>query len=71
MSITRIKDLAGISVRRGTSYFENLDRICAPEYTPNDQDILRNRVSTTGVVELRLTIQGRPFRLCQTMERYL
>uniref|UniRef100_A0A915JDM3 Uncharacterized protein n=1 Tax=Romanomermis culicivorax TaxID=13658 RepID=A0A915JDM3_ROMCU len=43
-------------------YFENLDRICAPEYTPNDQDILRNRVSTTGVVELRLTIQGRPFR---------
>lgn len=34
-----------------TSYFENLDRLFAADYIPNDQDILRSRFKTSGIVE--------------------
>lgn len=33
------------------SYFNALDRMAAPNYTPTDQDILRSRVKTTGITE--------------------
>ena len=33
------------------SYFQEMDRILAGDYTPNEQDVLRSRVRTTGVVE--------------------
>lgn len=33
------------------SYFNALDRMAAPSYTPTDQDILRSRVKTTGITE--------------------
>ncbi|KAJ3369727.1 hypothetical protein AMAG_06540 [Allomyces macrogynus ATCC 38327] len=32
-------------------YFEAVDRLADPNYLPNDQDILRSRVKTTGIVE--------------------
>ncbi|MBW0546823.1 hypothetical protein O181_086538 [Austropuccinia psidii MF-1] len=32
-------------------YFESIDRISQPNYQPNDQDILRSRVKTTGITE--------------------
>ena len=32
-------------------YFERMDKILDPSYTPTEQDILRSRVQTTGVVE--------------------
>lgn len=32
-------------------YFERMDDILDPSYTPNEQDVLRSRVQTTGVVE--------------------
>ena len=35
------------------SYFLNdLDRVCTPEYEPSDDDILRTRVRTTGIVKI-------------------
>ena len=32
-------------------YFERMDKILDPSYTPTEQDVLRSRVQTTGVVE--------------------
>ena len=32
-------------------YFQNMDRILDPSYTPTEQDVLQSRVQTTGVVE--------------------
>ncbi|GAA54466.1 Guanine nucleotide-binding protein G(i) subunit alpha [Clonorchis sinensis] len=32
-------------------YMKSLDRIAAPGYTPTEQDVLRSRVKTTGIVE--------------------
>ena len=32
-------------------YFQNMDRILDPSYTPNEQDVLQSRLQTTGVVE--------------------
>ena len=32
-------------------YFENMSRLLAPGYVPTEQDVLRSRVATTGVVE--------------------
>ena len=33
------------------SYFEAIDRIRDPNYLPTDQDVLRSRVKTTGIIE--------------------
>jgi guanine nucleotide-binding protein subunit alpha len=33
------------------SFFDKLDSLWEPEYTPSDQDILRCRAKTTGIVE--------------------
>ncbi|KAI9090496.1 G-protein complex alpha subunit GpaA/FadA [Phlyctochytrium arcticum] len=44
-------------------YMDELDRICAPTYTPNDQDILRARVMTTTITENKFLIQGMVFRI--------
>lgn len=32
------------------SYFDSIDRIMQPDYLPTNQDVLRSRVKTTGVV---------------------
>lgn len=33
------------------SFFNELDRFWKPDYTPTDQDIIRCRAKTTGIVE--------------------
>ena len=33
------------------SYLNSLDRLGQPDYTPSEQDVLRTRVKTTGIVE--------------------
>lgn len=32
-------------------YFDNLERISQPDFVPSEQDVLRSRVKTTGIVE--------------------
>ena len=32
-------------------YFERMDKILDPSYTPNEQDVLKSRVQTTGIIE--------------------
>jgi hypothetical protein len=35
------------------SFFDNLSRIADPDYLPTNDDILRARVTTTGIIETR------------------
>ncbi|KAI9138875.1 guanine nucleotide binding protein, alpha subunit [Paraphysoderma sedebokerense] len=44
-------------------YFESLDRISQPTYLPTDQDILRSRVKTTGIVETTFLIGELTYRM--------
>lgn len=37
-------------------FFQNLDRICDPEYIPSEADILRTRVKSTGITETRFNM---------------
>lgn len=32
-------------------YYNNIDRLFSPDYLPNDQDVLRSRLRTTGITE--------------------
>jgi hypothetical protein len=44
-------------------FFDKLDQLGGPGYLPSDQDILRCRVRTTGIVEQEFQINGEKFRL--------
>ncbi len=44
-------------------YFSELARIGKPDWIPTDQDILRSRQRTTGIVETDFTVDGINFRL--------
>ncbi|GAA6007824.1 hypothetical protein JCM11491_003978 [Sporobolomyces phaffii] len=41
-----------------TYFFDNLSRISSPTFCPTDQDILRTRVRSTGIVEEVFTVDG-------------
>jgi guanine nucleotide-binding protein subunit alpha len=43
-------------------YFEELERLRQPNYMPTDQDILRSRVKTTGIVETSFRIGDLTYR---------
>ncbi|GAA5991039.1 hypothetical protein JCM10908_006513 [Rhodotorula pacifica] len=45
------------------SFFENLDRLFRPTYTPSDQDILRCRQKTTGISETAFQQRGMQYRI--------
>jgi hypothetical protein len=44
------------------SYFENLGRIGTKSYVPNEQDILRSRAKTTGIIETEFEVQDLKFK---------
>ena len=44
------------------SYLNALERLCEPSYVPNEQDILRSRVKTTGIVETHFTFKDLHFK---------
>lgn len=47
-----------------TDYFlDRLDDIGRPDYIPSEQDVLRSRVRTTGIVENAFEIEGNTFKL--------
>ncbi|KAA3679302.1 guanine nucleotide-binding protein G(q) subunit alpha [Paragonimus westermani] len=50
-------------------YWDNFDRIVAPDYLPTLQDILRVRVPTTGIVEYPFNLNSTLFR--QLLQRAL
>lgn len=45
------------------SYFDSIDRISDPRYTPSDQDVLRSRVKTTGITETTFIIGDLTYRM--------
>ncbi|XP_076336113.1 guanine nucleotide-binding protein G(i) subunit alpha-like isoform X2 [Tachypleus tridentatus] len=44
-------------------YLNSLDRICDPNYIPTQQDVLRTRVKTTGIVETQFYFKGLHFKM--------
>ncbi len=43
-------------------YLNSLDRISEPGYIPTQQDVLRTRVKTTGIIETHFTFKGLYFK---------
>jgi len=44
-------------------YFDRLDAIAAPGYIPTEQDILRSRVKTSGIVVNDFLVEGNEFKM--------
>uniref|UniRef100_A0A4W6CIJ3 Guanine nucleotide binding protein (G protein), alpha inhibiting activity polypeptide 3 n=1 Tax=Lates calcarifer TaxID=8187 RepID=A0A4W6CIJ3_LATCA len=44
-------------------YLNDLDRICQSNYVPTQQDVLRTRVKTTGIVETHFTFKDLYFKM--------
>ncbi|KAL9047546.1 MAG: hypothetical protein Q9206_006682 [Seirophora lacunosa] len=44
-------------------YFDSIGRIAQPDYLPNDQDVLRSRVKTTGITETTFIISELTYRM--------
>lgn len=44
-------------------FFEKIDEVMQPGYIPTEQDVLRSRVPTTGIVENHFEIDGNTFRM--------
>jgi len=44
-------------------FFERLDSVAAEGYLPTEQDVLRSRVRTTGIVENNFEIDGNQFKM--------
>jgi len=44
-------------------YFDAVERISQPDYIPDDQDVLRSRSKTTGIIEMEFEVQGAIFRM--------
>lgn len=45
-----------------SSYLNDLDRVADPSYLPTQQDVLRVRVPTTGIIEYPFDLQSVIFR---------
>ncbi|KAL7298635.1 hypothetical protein TKK_0008401 [Trichogramma kaykai] len=44
-------------------YLNALDRISQPNYIPTQQDVLKTRIKTTGIVETRFSFKGLNFKM--------
>jgi len=44
-------------------FFDRIDHIMAKGYLPTDQDVLRSRVRTTGILENEFVIDGNQFKM--------
>jgi len=44
-------------------YFQNIDRIAQDNYVPTEQDVLRSRAKTTGIIETEFTLEKTKFKM--------
>jgi len=44
-------------------FFDKIDEVCKSGYIPTEQDVLRSRVRTTGIVENEFVIDGNQFKM--------
>jgi hypothetical protein len=54
--------IAGVLRKGCYSYLMEIDRVAAPNYLPTEQDILRVRVPTTGIIEYPFDLEEIRFR---------
>lgn len=54
--------LACLSLLPLCSYLNDLERIAQSDYIPTQQDVLRTRVKTTGIVETHFTFKDLHFK---------
>ena len=47
------------------SYLSDIDRVTAEDYVPTQQDVLRVRVPTTGIIEYPFDLENVIFRYSQ------
>ena len=45
------------------SYLFSFYRIASPHYVPTQEDVLRTRVKTTGIIETQFTFKGLHFKM--------
>jgi len=59
-----IERAAEYQLNDSTIYFWNrAEELCSDGYQPNEQDILRARVRTTGIVQQHFDIKGKPYTM--------
>jgi len=44
-------------------YFENIDRLSSDDYVPSEQDVLRSRAKTTGIIETEFIVERTKFKM--------
>ena len=44
------------------SYFSEMDRVLGDDYIPTEQDVLRSRVQTTGIIETAFKVNKLTYR---------
>jgi len=44
-------------------YFDQIDRIASTSFIPNEQDVLRSRAKTTGIIEIEFEIEKTKFKM--------
>jgi len=44
-------------------YFEAIDRLSADDYIPSEQDVLRSRAKTTGIIETEFVVEKTHFKM--------
>lgn len=55
--------LAYVTLSSALYFFEHLARVCAPEFLPNDEDILRARVKTQQITSFNYVLGDTPLRI--------
>ncbi|KAH0629985.1 hypothetical protein JD844_012509 [Phrynosoma platyrhinos] len=62
--ICRLWEDTGVQAcfERASDYLSDLRRLVAPGYVPTEQDVLRSRVKTTGIIETQFSLKDLNFR---------
>lgn len=54
--------LPNVGISYFCSYFEEMARILGDSYVPDEQDVLRSRVQTTGIIETSFKVKQLTYR---------
>lgn len=63
LTLTSLRTLFSSRSLFTCSFLDDLDRLGKKEYMPTEQDILRTRVKTTGIVEVHFSFKCLNFKL--------
>lgn len=63
MSVVATSDITSLYFFSQSSFLDDLARLGKKDYMPTEQDILRTRVKTTGIVEVHFSFKNLNFKL--------